>query len=239
MVRKRGSHLSSSADPQRNSGTEREPVPVTPSETTVPEETEGVAKVVEDAEIETVETVEAVVERIPEGSLVSPTKADLEAAIVDLKVVLETARQTARDKENTLLQQIATLQANVQAQQSLIETLKTELQHSSQLKVELEEAKKMILQLSQVNAKPAVPTSNPRPLEVQQAAEPELESAAKPAQLAQRKLEGTGRDRPKSHQMELRKILNHPTPPGNLPSMPSEKLSEKVKLSDTDMGWVD
>jgi hypothetical protein len=158
------------------------------------------------------------------------------------------------------------LQSQIETQQ---QTEAQQAQQTEQLKAELDSAKQMILQLSQANAKPAPPAASKPPaapiapiapaaskppaapaaqplqrnlsyLPSSRAAEPELESSntqivippAKPASL----------DRPKLHQLELRKVLDHPTRPGSLPPMSSEPKpaeKEEIKLSETDVGWMD
>jgi hypothetical protein len=111
-----------------------------------------------------------------------------------------------------------------------------------QLKAELESARTMILQLSEANAKPTA-----KPLPSSRAAEPELESTntqiVVPSAKSARPNPPATVERPKLHQLELRKMLDHPTRPGSLPPMPSEtkpvEKEKEVKLSDTDVGWMD
>ncbi len=71
----------------------------------------------------------------------SPTKAELETMLKELRAALEAAQE-----ENTALQQeIVALHSDSQEQKTLVEKLQSEL----------EQAKKMILQLSEHNSKPA------------------------------------------------------------------------------------
>ncbi len=194
----------------------------------------------------------------------SPTKAELETLVAELKSALETSRQTAQQQEDELKQQITKLQAEIENQQGMLEKLQTEVKQAQSLKKELEEAKQMILQLSQTNAKPAsaAPASTPAPTAASSSRQPIALSPMKPlpAQSAEPELEASRikLDRPSGlsdtgklsseqtpkYQQELRRILDHPVRPGIVPSMPSDDLKEKgkdqeKKLSDTDMGWVD
>ncbi|XPM53484.2 MAG: hypothetical protein EDM05_035820 [Leptolyngbya sp. IPPAS B-1204] len=175
----------------------------------------------------------------------------LEATIAQLKQELTVAQERARAaeaKQAALQDQIINLETQVAAQSEALQSLQNEkqqLQQQSQqveqLQNELADAKTMILQLSQTNTKPVA-----KPLPSTRAAEPELEPtnsqivvpAAKPAPP----------DRPKLHQLELRRMLDHPTQPGSLPPMPSEpkpvekdkvKDKDEVKLSEADVGWID
>lgn len=191
-----------------------------------------------------------------------PTKADLEAIIVQLKGDLESASQTTRTQTAALHEQITQLQAQIATQEATIQQLQTEVQQaekqSGQLKTELESARQMILQLSQIN-KPAEspkaapspkPPSGPReaaplpkPLSSPRAAEPELEPTRSdfiiPAGHMPR---SAANARPRLHEMALKKVLDHPIQPGSLPPMSAEaKPAEKetVKLTDADVGWMD
>jgi chromosome segregation ATPase len=185
----------------------------------------------------------------------APELTALEATITQLNADLEMARQAAQSaqaQQVALQEKVTSLEAKVAAQAEVIQQLQTEKQQVEksqqqveQLKAELESARTMILQLSQANAKPTTkPTAKPLPSS--RAAEPELESTntqivVPSAKSAQPKQPSQG-ERPKLHQLELRKMLDHPTRPGSLPPMPSETKpaeKEKVKLSDTDVGWMD
>lgn len=161
--------------------------------------------------------------------------AQLEETIANLETALATTQKNAQRREQDLLQQISTLQTQLQEQQDLNARLKTGVEQVGQLKAELEDARQMILQLSQVNAKPAPAVAPPAKV---QAAEPELETsqskAIQPVQPSRSRVE----IQPKSHQVALRRILEHPTQPGALPKMPSDRTPEK-KPSEMDMGWVD
>ena len=185
----------------------------------------------------------------------SPTKVELEGLVAELKAALAASRQTTQQQEDALNQQITTLQASLQNQQSLIEQLQTEVQQAQSLKKELEEAKQMILQLSQANAKPtpAAPAvsapSSYQPLALSPMKPPSAQPAEPELEASRIKLDQpTGADgklvpgNPPKYQQELRRILDHPTRPSAVPPMPSDAIQEKEqekKLSDTDMGWVD
>lgn len=178
-----------------------------------------------------------------EDSTTAQSTTNLEATIAELQAALKATQHSATQREQDLLQEVATLKAEIQVQQDQNSQLQTELDKANALKTELkaqlEEARKVILQLSQVNAKPAPPIAAPKV----QAAEPELETprsaAIQPVQPAQRKPE---LDR-KQHQVALKRILDHPTQPGRLPSMPSDSPESgstgRGSKPEMDMGWVD
>ena len=72
-----------------------------------------------------------------------PTKAELETTVNELREALK----ESHGKENSLQQQIADLQSDLQEQKILLQKLLGELEQTSQIKAELEQAKKVILQL--------------------------------------------------------------------------------------------
>jgi DNA repair exonuclease SbcCD ATPase subunit len=157
--------------------------------------------------------------------------------IANLQAELEATHQAAQKRETELKQKITQLQTELDQQQTALEQLQADSKQVNQLKAELEDAKKMILQLSQVNAQPAPPKPAP-PLV--RAAEPELESVT----AAHSTAPSSSQDRsapPKQHQIALRQLLDHPTRPGTLPSMPSEKLKEPrlEEPEKIDIGWMD
>jgi chromosome segregation ATPase len=203
--------------------------------------------------------------------------AELEATITQLKAELEALQKAAHHQETAYQAQIQDLKKQIAdrddvhhqetADQTQIQDLKKQIadrddamqqlqiglqqmqQQAEQAKTELEEARQMILQLSQVNGKTAAPAPKPaapksglqtRPvLESSHAAEPELES--KPLELIMPTAKPKTDERPKLHQLELRKLLDHPTQPGQVPEMPPETkpTEQPVKLTDTDVGWMD
>lgn len=71
----------------------------------------------------------------------SPTKADLEIIVKELKAAL----QASETENSSLQQQIATSQSDLQDQKTLVE----------KLKVELEQTKQVILKLSESNSQPS------------------------------------------------------------------------------------
>lgn len=171
------------------------------------------------------------------------TQAALEGTIEQMKTELKSFQQMiqgAQTKATTLQAQIDQLNAETAAQQNKIQQLQAEVEQSEQVKTELEAAKQMILKLSQPSPA-ANKATKPAPsvLPSVRAAEPELDS--KPVQMVVPAAKATPSDRPKLHQMALRKVLDHPIQPGSLPPMPSEaKIIEKeIKLSDADVGWMD
>ena len=184
-----------------------------------------------------------------------PDVQKLEATIAELRSALETAQKTSQHREDELQQQIIALQTTVKENQTLIDRFQTDTKQTEQLKKELEDAKTMILQLSQVNAQPtpaapaptmsapSVPVPSVPVPAVPRAAEPELESSSPSPVNASKPVHFRTEER-KPHQIALQRILDHPTQPGKLPPMPSEKLSsnkpsEPGSKPEMDMGWVD
>lgn len=135
----------------------------------------------------------------PEEKQAAALVRELEQAIADLKAALTTAQAT----ETGLRQEIANLESALQQQQDLVQTLKAEVASGDRYKAELEQTKQVILQLSDQNIK------------VTQ----ELDALRQ-----QQKPSGS-----RSTNLELRKILEHPT----LREQPS------TAFSDADIGWVD
>ena len=72
-----------------------------------------------------------------------PTKAELETTVSELRESLNESRV----RENSLHQKIADLQSDLQEQKILLQKLLTELESTNKIKDELEQAKKVILQL--------------------------------------------------------------------------------------------
>jgi DNA polymerase III alpha subunit (gram-positive type) len=171
-----------------------------------------------------------------------------------------------RDKTIQLLQ-VEIQQVAQQAEQQVKQNSQNQL---DRLKAELEEARQTILQLSQANAPkpqsaaparsslypPAPPPrpgslsrssvppvlSSPTILPSTRAAEPELEPSKSQLVMPLRSPARPPAGRPTLHELELHKVLDHPTQPGSLPPMSSEPKpaeKEEIKLSDTDVGWMD
>lgn len=220
-------------------------------------------------------TIDVPAQSVPIASDESTTSlsstSHLEETIAQLQVALEQERQTAQQQQVQLQQEITQLKSEQQQQADRVKSLELEVKQSQQLKTELEEAKKLILQLSESNQqlqakKQPVAVAQPRaaqspstpsplapahsappaalkPLPPPPAPEPGLESNPQSnsgkSQPAAGIVPMPGRDRP-IHELALRKILDHPTRPGALPTMSSEPPEYKEgKLSETDMGWVD
>lgn len=87
-----------------------------------------------------------------------PTKAEPETTVLELQEIL----QAAYGKENSLQQQIANLQSDLQEQKILVQKLQATLEQSNQIKAELEQAKKVILQLSEANSKTTQEVNAPK-----------------------------------------------------------------------------
>jgi hypothetical protein len=156
----------------------------------------------------------------------------LEATVLDLKATLD----AVQPKETVLLKQISDLKADLEAKNAdleakntLIAKLQTEAKQADPLKAELAEAKQMILKLSEVNAKPlaAIPSAHTPAAKPDPKPEPEPKSTLH-IEPAHRKTQ---------HETALRKVLEHPTQPGSLPAMPSEK--KEGQISEMDIGWMD
>ena len=87
-----------------------------------------------------------------------PTKAELETTVSELSEAL----QVAHDKENSLQQQITNLQSDLQEQKILLQRLLAELEPTNQFKAELDQAKKVILQLLEANSKTTQEANTPK-----------------------------------------------------------------------------
>ena len=76
------------------------------------------------------------------------TKAELETMVSELRRTL----QQVRRQEKSLQQQLTDLQSDLQEQKTLVAKLQADLSKGEQIKTELEQAKKVILQLSEANS---------------------------------------------------------------------------------------
>jgi predicted RNase H-like nuclease (RuvC/YqgF family) len=85
----------------------------------------------------------------------SPTKAELEATVAELKAALEQGHQLelAHQHEGSLQQQVNELQAELSEEKKLVQKLQKELEKANSFKAELDQAKKTALQLAQENSK--------------------------------------------------------------------------------------
>jgi chromosome segregation ATPase len=86
----------------------------------------------------------------PQAKRTSPTKAELETTVTELREAL----QAAKGKEDFLQQQITDLQSDLHEQKILVQKLQAELGQTNEIKAEFEQAKKVILQLSEASSKP-------------------------------------------------------------------------------------
>lgn len=74
---------------------------------------------------------------------------ELETTMTDVTELLPEAQR----RENSVQQQITDLQSDLQEQKTLVQNLQADFEQANQLKAELEQAKKVILQLTEVNSK--------------------------------------------------------------------------------------
>jgi hypothetical protein len=169
----------------------------------------------------------------------TPT-TELEVTIAELKAHLISVQQTAARRETELQEQVARLQADLQTKQTQISQLQAELDQTHHLKAELEDAKKMILQLSQMNAQPAPPVPSPK----KQPAEPEFSTTSQP--VRSQPLSSTAppaRESRPAYPLVTRQPERPAIARGSLPAMSSEPpetpSGQSSKLSDMDLGWVD
>ena len=100
-----------------------------------------------------------------------PTKAELEITVSQLREALNESHR----KENSLRQQVADLQSDLQDQKILLQKLLAELEQTSQIKAELEQAKKVILQLVDDSSK-TTQEANTRSKTTQEANTPKKEN---------------------------------------------------------------
>jgi chromosome segregation ATPase len=88
------------------------------------------------------------------------TKAELEATVAELKEAL----YKAQSRENSLQKQIIDLQSSLQTQNKLVQDAQKELEQVNVLKAEFEQAKELILKLSETNSKkPSEAITSSRP----------------------------------------------------------------------------
>lgn len=141
----------------------------------------------------------------------NPTKADLETTVTELQEELQAAHQ----RESSLQQQVADLQAHLQEQKTSAQKLQTELESANKLHPELEEAKELanklqaeleeakgvILQLSETNSRTSQKINSTKPEN-------------------------------KDSRTHLKKIPHHSV-------KPRSSSSQVTRVSNTDIGWVD
>ena len=85
----------------------------------------------------------------------SPTKAELEATIAELKAALVQTKELeiAHQHEGSLQQQVIDLQAELGEQKSLVAKFRKDSEQVKSLKAELEQTKKEALKLAEANSK--------------------------------------------------------------------------------------
>ena len=141
------------------------------------------------------------------------TKAELETMVSELKKTL----QQARRQEKSLQQQLTDLQSDLQEQKTLVKKLQADLINGEQIKAELEQAKKVILQLSEVNSKSSE--------KVEYSAKEKVEHSVK---------EKVDHSVKKNQNLKLQRLpLENSDYPLAQPSSPSTELSNK------EVGWFD
>ena len=114
----------------------------------------------------TVEKLPMTTQNKPSARRATPTKADLESTITELRTALKEAQnqeetfvdlknalEEAYKKEGALEQQITDLQSDLQHQKRLTHKLEKELEKLEPLKKEFEQAKKAAVQLAEANEK--------------------------------------------------------------------------------------
>ena len=179
---------------------------------------ESIEEVVNNLEVDiTLPETESLDETLDEHSPVNttsrtkrtnPTKAELETTLTELQEAL----QAAQMREESLGQQVVDLQLELQEQKLLVKTLQPILEQTNQLKTELEQAKKVILQLSEINSK-----------STQSAITPKKELGDFRAQ-----------------NLNLKKLPHHSIqPPQSLEPNPPDSPGSNSKLSNKDIGWFD
>jgi len=136
-----------------------------------------------------------------------PTKAELETTVSELREALK----DSHGKENSLQQQIADLQSDLQEQKILLQKLLAELEQTSQIKAELEQAKKVILQLVDDSSK-TTQEANTRSKTTQEANTPKKENKDL-----------------RSQKLALKKLPQHSIQPNS----PSGEIFER------NVGWFD
>ncbi|MFQ3615804.1 MAG: hypothetical protein SNJ57_04480 [Cyanobacteriota bacterium] len=149
---------------------------------------------------------------------------------------LQAALETSQANEAILQRKIEALEAELAAQQTQIDQLKSEAAAVAQFKTELDEAKRVIVQLTELNAKlsaEAKAPATPQPLAsatAQPLAQPAATSTPSASAPSPRKEVHPGHEPSQTSQLELRRTLQSPPPlPG--PVAPS--------ISNDEIGWVD
>jgi len=162
----------------------------------------------------------------PRAKRTGPTKAELETKMTELREAL----LEAHGKETSLQQQIADLQSDLQEQKILVQKLQAALEQTNQIKAELEQAKKVILQLSEVGSKTTQAVNTPKK-ENEGFKSQKLTLTTQEVNTPKKENEGF-----KQQKLTFKKLPQHsiqPNFPDSKPSNPEKKLSNK------DIGWFD
>ncbi|GEM_PF-4782926 len=156
----------------------------------------------------------------------------LDSATDDLRTALDDACM----REGVLQRKIAALESDLADQRTLVQQLTTDLEQSKHFKAELDEAKRVIVQLSELNSNLAVAAKAPKLAQAtSQTAEPSAlpqvaKSAATPPPAATTaRTVHPGHTPSQRSQIELHRLFDYP----NLPSPSS------TSLSNDEIGWVD
>lgn len=160
------------------------------------------------------------------------TKAQIEETISGLQAALDDASRN----EGVLQRKVEALESDLAEQRTLVQQLKTELEHSKHDKTELAEAKRVIVQLSELNSKleTAAKTLQPAQATPQTLAATKIPQATKPPaspepEPSSKKSVHPGHSSSQRSQIELHRMLDHPVLPA--PSSTS--------LTNDEIGWVD
>ncbi|MBW4638103.1 MAG: hypothetical protein KME05_07670 [Gloeocapsa sp. UFS-A4-WI-NPMV-4B04] len=195
---------------------------------------ESIEEVVNNLEVDiTLPETESLDETLDEHSPVNttsrtkrtnPTKAELETTLTELQEAL----QAAQMREESLGQQVVDLQLELQEQKLLVKTLQPILEQTNQLKTELEQAKKVILQLSEINSKSTQSAITPKK---------EAQVNYKPTQSA---ITPKKESEFRAQNLNLKKLPHHSIqPPQSLEPNPPDSPGSNSKLSNKDIGWFD
>lgn len=162
--------------------------------------------------------------------------ADSKAQLEDTISGLQAALNDAGMNQGVLQRKIEALEADLAEQRQLVQQLKTELEHSKQDKTELAEAKRVIVQLSELNAQletaaKALKTAQATPQALAATKSPQATKPPAPPdpEPSSKRSVHPGHSSSQRSQIELHRMLDHPVLPA--PSSTS--------LSNDEIGWVD
>ena len=158
--------------------------------------------------------------------------AQLNDTISGLKAALDDAQVSA----GVLQRKIDALESDLAEQRTLVQQLQTDQEQTKQAKTELAEAKRVIVQLSDLNSKletaaKALPPAQATPQTFVATKSPQTAkpTATPPAQPSGASTVHPGHTASQRSQIELHRMFDHPV----LPAPPS------TSLSDDEIGWVD